>query len=99
MMYVCLVRMCSASYTQYHTISSSMCQWKSMLASLLVQSVHSNVRAAESVYGLAMHVAKHLSIIKLAIHAICHDTITCQATHVPRVLHISAFHNTLLLYS
>ena len=56
--------------------------------------MHSNVRAAESAYGLAMHVAEHLfgSTIQLHFRIItCTLTITCHATHVPRVLHFSAF--------
>ena len=58
--------------------------------------MYSNVRAAESGYGLAMH---DLSIVLEVLYsctsesscAICHDIITCHAIYAPRVLHFSAF--------
>ena len=66
-------------------------------------SVHSNVRAAESAYGLAMHVANSYATILLysctseSSCAISHDTITF--TNVPKVLHFNVFLSHNLPYA
>ena len=64
--------------------------------------MYSNERAAESAYGLAMHViysyaATLYSCTSESSCAISHDTITF--THVPRVLHFSAFLSYNLPYA
>ena len=64
--------------------------------------MHSDVRAAESAYGLAMHVIySYVAILYSCTSesscAISHDTITFS--HVPRVLHFSAFLSQNLPYA
>ena len=51
-------------------------------------SVHSNMRAAESAHGLSL-MAIPYSCTSESSSAIV--MITCQAMHVPRVLHFSVF--------
>ena len=65
-------------------------------------SVHSNMRAAESAYSLAMHVIAmcqcyNYTVALQSSRAISHDTIT--STHVLRFLHFSAFLSHNLPYA
>ena len=63
--------------------------------------MHSSVRAAESAYGLAMHVIpmrQYYNTVAESSCAISHDD-TITFTHVLRVLHFSAFLSHILPYA